>query len=206
MAELFQPDPEDPHIIRDFRPYHFELDVKGWSPKKINEVQQKMRQILNTINYNTQNTHDTFQKLATKYDQLQNNYNKFCWASEAKDIVTPFYKEYVCKNMFLIIDWFTEITSGMKQLYTDRIDNLAIGLNHTQITRKKRDTRHHHGTNHSQRKRQKTLDQIQHDFDEVKTQTDQLHFQLDQIEANKQTILTILKETEVPRRAKRDLT
>ncbi len=202
LAELFQQDPEDPHIIKDFRPYHFELDVRGWSPQKINEIQQKMRQILNTINYNTHNSHDTFQKLSHKYDQLLNNYNQYCWASEAKDIVTPFYKEYVCKNMFLVINRFSDITNGMKQLYTDRIEGLSKDLNHTSNNRGKRDTQ----TTHSQRKKQKRLDQMQHDFDEIKTQTDQLHFQLDQIEANKQTILTILTQSKIKTPVKRDIT
>ena len=108
--------------------------------------------------------------------------------------------------MFLILDRFSEITSGVKQLYSNCIDVLVINLNNSHTSKSKRDTRHHKSHDQAQRRRQKELDQIRHDYDGIKMQTDQLHFQLDQIEADKQTILAILKKTKIASRSERDVT
>ncbi len=126
LIDLMNPQQQDPYQVRKFRPYAYEMELKGWPPEYVSQVEDRTRSVIRRINNKADNKYNTFKKLQARYVELKTEHSRYCFGEESAQHVSPYYRDFVCHNMMLLADKFINVTAGMRQWYKDRIDGLML--------------------------------------------------------------------------------
>ena len=63
LMELLAPDPRDPYQVRRFRPYLYEMEMMGWPPEYVTQVEDRAKSVVRRLNNKAGNKYNTFAKL-----------------------------------------------------------------------------------------------------------------------------------------------